>query len=127
MEGTKLLLTKEKTKPWGILRMYENDFYIVRVVYAGDLPEKGKEKEFSYDPWLLQVSAEPKKPAIPDLVTSPGGEGKRQPYAAIDELLPLPFDRIEEYRTFLLAGKETLEEIDRVVNEAYPNINVIEK
>lgn len=126
MEGTKLIKLREKMRPYGFLQVYENDYYTVRVLYAGDLPESGKEGGYQYNPRLLRITADVKDHSIPELMVLPG-DGERESYAGIDEHLPVSFDQIENYRTNLLIGKETLEEIDRVVKETYPNINIIEK
>ena len=124
MEGTKLIKREDRMRAYGLLKVYENDYYIVRVIYAGDLPETGKEDGYKFDPRLLQITTDLKDKSVPDLMILPGDQEKES-YAGINEHLPVSFDQIENFRTQLLIGKETLKEIDRVVSEAYPNIKII--
>lgn len=124
MEGTKLVKTQDRMRAYGLLKTYENAYYSVRVIYSGDFPEQGKEDGYKFNPRLMQITVDPKVRSVPDLMILPGDE-ERESYAGIEEHLPVSFDQIDDYRTQLLIGKETLQEIDRVVNESYPNIKII--
>lgn len=126
LEGTKLVLTKDRMSVFGPMKVFESSYYKVQVVYWGDLPKEGENKEFIYNPREIKVTVTPKSAKAPELEFLPGSKD-RKPYAGIEDTLPISFDKIDEYRTKLLVGKETIEEIDRVIRENYPNVCIIEK
>ena len=124
MEGTTLVKTYEKMRAYGLLTIYENAYYSIHFIYGGDLPEKGKEKEFHYDPWLIRVTAKKKDPNAPKLEIAPGADN-RMSYSGISINEPVKYQDIEKFEKKLEVRKETLSEIEKVLKQTYPNISIM--
>ncbi len=127
MEGTKLLKVKERMSALGYFRSYENDFYKVSFLYAGDVPEEEEKEGYQYDPFLTMISTRRKNVSLPDLLAEPGDGKIREPYAGLEIWGNIYLQDFDLFSENLQIAKETLWEIDRVMREAYPNLGIIKK
>ena len=112
MEGTKLMFVAEKQKAYGVRRTYKSEFYKVTIWNIG---EQNQDR-------ILRIDVTPLDESLPLEVRAVNKDGSQKPFAYIDtDLVNINYHNIDVYIRKMQISKETIREIETILNEEYPD------